>query len=913
MLRSRDRELAAIERLLDSARAGRGSGLLVSGEPGIGKSALLAAARERAGDMRILTATGVEAESALGYASLQLLLRHLLDCVGTLPAPQSRALRVALGLEAGDSPDRFLVSLATLTLLSRAAEERPVLCVLDDAHWADAPSLDVVAFVARRIEAERVALLATVRPDEGRALEAAGMTALPVSGLGIDDAAALIYEQCGTAIAPAVRKALVDSAGGNPLALRELPRVLSAEQLAGRAPLPEPLPLAGELERLFRGNIKRLDPDLQTYALLCAAHGQGSLAIIGRAAAGLGIHTSPLELPGVDQILEIDGPFVGFRHPLMRSAVYHGASPAERRAAHLALADALATEVNQIERWAWHRAAAALGPDEEIAAELERSAERTLCRSGYAAAVHALERAADLSLTSSDRVRRTVAAADAAFRGGDTPRARGLVQRAEQLGLTDPHARLRTRYLQGAIESRTGAPADGLGILLAAVEEAVAVDPPLALHMLGVAGEAAFQAGDLQAYWSKVPLLAGLARDSNPAHRLFASVQLALRPGTRVEMPDFRQDMAAAEQLGDPDMLVRIAGVVFGFGEYAAARRLWMKAVASARTLGAAGSLAGALRGLALDELSRSRYAWAEACAAEGRTLALETGQPNLALQHAAILAEVAGLRGREQEARQLAAEVLSEAAARGSHGTAALLRWALGKLSLAWGHPGEAVTHLEALWTLNASPHQATALAVIPDLVEAAVHTGRPELAREWFARLPSGPGSDFPEARSLALRARALLADGENADAYFREALRIHATTERPLDRARTALLYGEYLRRARRRVDAREPLRTALETFERLGAVPWAERARRELRATGETARKREPSTFDRLTRQELQVVQVVSRGVTNREAAAQLIVSPRTVDHHLRSIFAKLGISSRAELIRMAAAGDFPESV
>jgi DNA-binding CsgD family transcriptional regulator len=465
--------------------------------------------------------------------------------------------------------------------------------------------------------------------------------------------------------------------------------------------------------------------------------------------------------------------------------------------------------------------------------------------------------------------------------------------------------------LRGAIESRTGVPADGLAILLAAVEEAAAVDSALALRMLGVAGESAFQAGDLQAYWSKVPLLAGLAQDSNPIQRLYARLQLALRPGGKAELPDIRPDLAAAEQMDDPDVLARIAGVVFGFGEYAAARRLWRKAVTSARALGAAGSLAGALRGLALDELSRSRYAWAEVYAAEGRTLALETGQPNLALQHAAILAEVAGLRGREQEARQLADEVLREAAARGSWGTAALVRRALGQLTLAWGHPEEAIKHLEALWTLNASPHQATALAVIPDLVEAAVHTGRPKLAREWFTLLPRGPGSDFPEARALALRSQALLADGDSADAHFQEALRLHATTERPLDRARTALLHGEYLRRARRRVAAREPLRLALETFERLGAVPWAERARRELRATGETARTRDPGTFDRLTRQELQVVRVVAQGATNREAAAQLIISPRTVDHHLRSIFEKLGISSRSELIRMAAAGDLPE--
>jgi DNA-binding CsgD family transcriptional regulator/tetratricopeptide (TPR) repeat protein len=910
MLRSRDRELAAIERLLNSVRAGRGGGFVLRGEPGVGKSALLTEARSRARDMVVLAATGVETESALGYAGLQTLLGDFVERADTLPRPQARALRVALGREDGDPPDRFLVSLASLTLLSAIAEERPVLCGLDDAHWLDPPSLDVIAFVARRIEAEHVAVLATVRPGEGRALEAAGLAVLDVGGLGPDDAAVILQEQWGSAIAPAVRKALVDAAGGNPLALHELPRVLSAEQLSGRTPLPDPLPLAGELERVFWTGVQRLDPDLQAFALLCAALGEGSLATVSRAAASLGIHASPLELPGFERILRIDGPTFGFRHPLMRSAVYQGASPAEQRAAHRALADALALEIDQSERRAWHRGEAALGPDEDVAAELERTAERTLRRSGYAAAVRALERAADLSPHALDRVRRTVAAADAAFRGGDTGRARALVQRAEQLGLADPRARLRAHYLQGAIESRAGVPADGLAILLADVEEAAMVEPTLALRMLGVAGEAAFQAGDLPAYWSKVELLARLARDSDPAQRLHARLQLALRPEGTIEVPDLRQDLSAAEQLDDPDVLVRIAGLVFGFGEYAAARRLRTKAVATARALGAAGSLAGALRALALDEVMRGRYAWAEACAAEGRALALETGQPNLALQHAAILAEVAGLRGREQEARQLADEVLSEATTRGSHGTAALVRWALGQLSLAWGHPEEAIEHLEALWRLNARPHQATALAVIPDLVEAAVHAGRPQLAREWLARLPRGPGVEFSEARALALRSQALLATDGNADDLYQESLRLHATVERPLQGARTALLYGEYLRRDRRRVEARERLRTALETFEQLGAVPWAERARRELRATGETARKRDPGTFDQLTRQELQVVRVVGQGATNREAAAQLIVSPRTIDHHLRSIFAKLGISSRSELIRMAVAGDLP---
>lgn len=909
-LRSRDRECAAIEQILESARASRGAGLLLYGEPGIGKSALLAEARERAGDMCVLAATCVEPESSLGYGSLEQLLRGVMDRAGRLPAPQSRALRIALGLGTGSAPDRFLVSLATLTLLSKLAEERPVLCLLDDVHWADTPSLEVIAFVARRIESERIALIASTRDGHGGGLEAAGIAAMHVYGLSTGDAEAILQERWGTAIPPVVRKVLATATDGNPLALMELPRVLTAEQLAGRAPLPEPLPLAGDLERMFSGSIDRRDPDSRRVALVCAAQGQGSLAVIGRAATSLGLQTPPLELPGIEEVLRIDGSTVEFRHPLIRSAVYQGASPAERRAAHLALADALAHEEDQLDRRAWHRSEAALGPDEEVASELERSADRTLRRSGYGAAAHSLERAADLSPLAGDRVRRIVAAADAAFHGGDTSRAASLIQRAEQLGGLEPAARLLSLYLRGAIELRAGVPADGLTILLPAAEEAASLDPPLALRMLAVASEAAFQAGNLQAYWGMTPVLTRLAGDSNPAQRLHARLYLALRPETEGQKPDIQRDLALAEQLDEPDALGRIAGLVYAFGEYAAARRLRLKAVARARALGAAGSLAGALRSLALDDLSRDRFAWAEASAAEGRALALDTGQPNLALQHAAILAEVAGIRGREQEARQLADEVLSEAAASGSHGTAALVRRALGQLSLAWGHPEEAVRHLEAFGSLNGRPHQPAALAVVPDLVEAAVHTGRPELGRAWLALLLDTPANDFPEARALELRSRALLAAPGDADACFQEALRVHAATERPLDEARTAMLYGEYLRRARRRVDARRPLRMALETFDRLGAVSWAERARSSLRATGETARKRDPSTFDQLTRQELQVVRVVSEGATNREAAAQLFISPRTVDHHLRSIFQKLGISSRSELIRIVASGALP---
>jgi tetratricopeptide (TPR) repeat protein len=736
----------------------------------------------------------------------------------------------------GSNSDRFLISLAALTLLSELASQQPILCVVDDAQWSDEPSLEVVRFVLRRLDAEPIAMLAAVRAGEGRDLLAAGMTLLDLSGLRRDDAADLLDAQWGDALAPLVRDALVAATGGNPLALMELPSSLTVEQRAGVAPLPEPLPLAGQLEDIFIGAIDRLDPELMTVALICAAAGRAPLATIDSAAASLGVHTGLLELRGLGHVLHIDNNVVDFAHPLMRSAVYQTASPCARRAAHAALADVLMGVEDQADRRAWHRAEAAPGPNEEIAGELERAADRTLQRSGYAAAARALERAAELSPSTSDRVRRVVAASEAAWHAGDPPRARSLVQRAEPLEWQKPAVRLRARYVQGSIELRSGVPADGLAILLDAVAASGAADPRLAVRVLAVAGEASFQAAESPGRVGI--LLRALPETNDPGQRLLVCGYRSIEPtATQDEIAAFCEALLVADQLTDPDVLIRVAGLAFAVGEYTTARRLWTGVASRARSLGAAGWLASALRPVSLDELYRGRYAWAEASAAEGRALALETGQPNLAWQHAALLAELAGIRGREEEARALADEVLREASARGLHGTVALMRRTLGQLCLAVGRPEEAIGHLEALWRLNASSHRAIALGVIPDLVEAAVRAGRAELAELWLGRLLSVDQGTFPEARALVTRSRALVAAGHEADTGFREALETHIAIDRPLDQARTALLYGEYLRRERRRVEAREPLRAALETFERLGAVLWAERARSELRATGE----------------------------------------------------------------------------
>ncbi|HKF75377.1 MAG TPA: AAA family ATPase [Candidatus Dormibacteraeota bacterium] len=907
MLWGRDRETAAIDRVLEAARAGHGGGLLLRGEPGAGKTALLAAAAERAHGMIVLTADGAEAETALPYAWLHQLLRRVLHRLHRLPEPQVLALGVALGLQAGAAPDRFMVSLAVLTLLSEVAGERPLLCLLDDVQWVDRPSLDVVRFVARRIQSDPVALIAAVRAGEDTLLDAAGIDVLTVGGLDPAAADALLDERWGEQLGPTVRQALVRATAGNPLALVELPAGLTPGQLAAREALPDPLPLAGDLERMFLDRARRLPPAQRTLLLLCAAEGSGSLATIARAADDLGIGASSVQLAG--DLLRVEGSTVVFRHPLVRSAVYHGAAPAGRRAAHLALAAASEGRDDEADRRAWHLAQAAQGPDEEVAAELERSADRALRRSGHAAAALALERAAELSQSAEHRSRRLVAAAGAAWHGGDTPRSGALVDQAERLAPADPVVRLEARYLRGVMETRSGVPADGLAILLAAAQEALPVAPHLALRALGAAGEAAFQADDQTAAREIDRLTASLPESGDAGDALLARLQLAVNPMTWGEGPSqVHEDLARVEELDDPELLSRAGGMAFGLGEYAVARRLQTRAVARARTSGAAGTLAWALRALAGDDMARSRFRWAEAAAAEGRRLALETGQTNLACQHQVFLLEVAALRGEEEEARRLAGQVLAEAAGRGLHGTIALTRRALAGLALATGRAEEAVEHLEALWS-GPTSQRGVAFASIPDLIEAAVRAGRPQLGRERLRPyLAWAESAGSAEAGALAARAQALLATGAEADRLFEAALRAHAETDRLLDRARTQLLYGEHLRRERHRVDARDALRAALETFETLGAAAWAERARAELRATGETARRRDPSTLDQLTQQELQVVRIVSQGATNREAAAQLFISPRTVDHHLRSVFRKLGIRSRAELVRVAVAGD-----
>lgn len=890
--------------MLGRARGGRGGGTALRGEAGIGKSTLLDYACEQATGMRVLRTSGVEPESDLGYASLHRLLLPVLDGIDRLPEPQARGLGVAFGRAAGPPPDRFLVALATLSLLSELASEQPLLCLVDDAHWADKPSLDALAFVARRLQDEPIALLFAARADEGWPLRSAGLTDLPIAGLDRESARALLVEHTGARLAASQQDALLRATGGNPLAIRELPA--TAMRDAGEG---EPVPLADGLQREFLERARRHDPAAQRLLLLIAAAGTGRRDVLRRAAAGVG-PAEPATLDQLDDLVTTNGSTVAFRHPLIRSAVYHGASPAQRRAAHAALAQALEGEPDEADRRAAHLGHAADGPDEQVAEELERSAERTLHRAGPAAAAAALGRAATLSTTPTSRARRLVAAAAAWWQDGDASRAAELLNDAER-GETQPSAvRQDIAWLRALMELRAGVPGDAVALLRPMITDVLRADLHQAIRLLMLFGEASFHANAADV-WAEVAAAAErltltgddvdvvLARMFRGACRVRAGRDAGTAPG----------DLDVIEQLRDPAQLCWAGGMATGLGHPEVSRRLHHRAVRLARASGAAGTLAWTVQFLVLDDLNRGRFESAEAYAEEGQRFAAETGQPNLACWYQGSLALLAALRGQEPDARRLADAVLGEASTRHLAAAAALGHRALGLLELAAGRAAVAVEHLLAPARGTASAHPGIALRGVPDLVEAAVRAGQPERASEplgRFTRWAEATGS--PQLGALAARCRALLATSDTAELEFDQALATHALADWPMEQARTELLLGQHLRRERRRSDSRPHLRAAFETFQRLGAATWADRARAELRAAGESpTESTAPGTLlaaGTLTAQELRIATAVGEGSTNREIAAQLFLSQRTVDYHLRKVFQKLGISSRTELVRLA---------
>jgi DNA-binding CsgD family transcriptional regulator len=870
----------------------------------VGKSTLLAYAVERATDMRVLRAVGIEAESELPFAALHQILRPVLDRVERLPGPQADALRSAFGLSTAATGDRFLIAVGVLSLLAEAADERPLLCVVDDAQWLDKPSADAIAFVARRLDAEPVALLCAARDDGAHAFPAEGLAELHLDGLDRRAADTLLATRLGAAPSPALRDVLVERTGGNPLALIELSRSLTADQMAGREALREPLPIGDALEDAFLARVRELPERTQTVLLLAAADDSGDPGIVLRGAEALGIDADSLDPAETAGLLRVSAGALEFGHPLVRSAIYRKATFGERRAAHTALADALVPE-RDADRRAWHRAAATTPPDEDVAGELEASGTRAHARGGYAAASAALERAAELSAAAEDRARRLSAAALNAWRAGGTARAVALLDQASG-SASDPHLCAEIEHYRGVFARDTGSVASAISIHMAGATAIGDLDPAMALQMLGDAAGAAEYAGDPEQL-IQIGRRAASISSSDGEEIEFASSLLQGIGGMLEESPRGPDLLRRAVALGShaTDRLLYAALAASYLGDVVTERALAERAVAQLRAVGVLGTMPVALELLAAAELWSGNVRAAEVHASEGLRLAREMGQESSIADFLACLAGVAAVQGREEECRAHAAEAIDRAGAGGLGLPAAEAAHALAFLDLGLGRPQEGFERLERL--VVGGPglrHPRIARLATPTFVESAALVARPDATREAFGTYErwverTGSASLLP----LLERCRAFLASGEDAERHLSQALGLHRVGEGPFEHARTQLLYGEALRRHRKRVDARVQLRAALDTFEQLGAAPWEERARRELRASGETARKRDPSTIDELTPQELQIARLVGDGATNRQIAGQLFLSTRTIDYHVRKIFVKLGISSRVELIRL----------
>jgi DNA-binding CsgD family transcriptional regulator len=870
---------------------------------------LLRYAAGHATGMTVLEARGVESESDLPFASLSELLRPFLGRLDSLPKSQSAALRGALALGPSEASDRFAVYTAVLSLLAATAEDAPLLCLLDDAQWLDSASVDALLFAARRLEAEGVALLFAARENDGSGFDARGLEELPLRGLAAEDAAALLALCAAQPPVPEVAERLARETAGNPLALVELSRLLSEEQLAGREPLSDPLPAGASAEHSFRRRIGARSKRTRQALLLAAAAAGGHLGPILTAARALGVDASAFEEAEAAGLIAVTEARLSFPHPLVRSAAYSCASPAERRAVHRALAEAVGDE-----RRAWHLAAAAFGPDEEVARTLELAADRARERHGYAAAATALERAARLSPEQSSRAKRLFSAADAADHGGHTEQALHLLARALE-NVNDPRMRAAIQHARGRIELFRGRTYTAQQLLSTEAATIEPFDPDLAAGMLADAALASLLAGDahgsVQMGRRAQRALQGKGGSAELITKLFLGTAL-YRIGKVHEGLQLVRSMPAIDESKpvEPYYLIHAGNILTWAGEHARARALLRRAIDEIRTTAALGWLPFALYVSSGLDTRTGRWTSAYADASEAVRIASDTDKPFWRCHALGQLALIEAGQGREEPCRSHASEALALARSL-DIAEPREIGDALGLLALGLGHPDEAIRHLKPVTRIaieDTGGQPVLARTSLPDLVEAYVHSGRSPPDELVAALAAPAEAIESDVFCGLAERCRGLLADDERFDTHFAAALRLYERAAMPFATARTALSYGERLRRSGRRVESRVQLRAALEIFLRLGARAWADRAERELRTTGEKVRRRKTSATEELSPQELQIGLVVAQGVTNREAGAALFLSPKTIEYHLSHVYRKLGVRSRTELARLVANQD-----
>ena len=899
-LLGRRAECEALDGVLAGALAGRSRVVVLRGEAGAGKSALLNYVSERVGGWHVATAVGVESEMELAYSGLHQLCGPMLGELDRLPVPQRAALATVFGRDTGPAPDRFLVGLATLTLFAEVAEPQPLICLIDDAQWLDDASAQILAFVARRLLAERIALVCAARTGIGDDV-LAGLPELSIHGLGDSDARALLLENVHGPLDAAVCEQIIAESHGNPLALLELPRTWNAAELAGGFGLPGSHPVVGKIEESYAKRLLRLPAETQLLVLAAAADPLGDPVLLHRAAETLGIDMAAADSAADAELLKV-GERVEFAHPLVRSAAYRSAASDDRHRVHRALAKATDPEKNP-DRRAWHLAGAAAGPDEDVALALERSAGRAQARGGIAAAAAFLQRAVGLTADPGRRTERALAAAELSFRAGDLDTAQRLLATLEFSPL-DGFQAARAALLRGHVAVVRGYGNDAASLLLNAARQLEVFDLELARGAYLTAYGSAFSAahlGEADVFLeicraieglpppqggpdAKSPLLEGLARMHTD--------------GRAVGTPILQRAANALAEMREEDVLR------WGWTAPMASNATWDSDGSSAiferqarivRSAGALGELPVYVSALTLDRIWNGDLAAARVLIAESEAVAAATGSrlpPFAALR-------LLSMEGKEADASALIAATIEHATARGQGLAVSVAQWAASVLYNGLARYDEALATARQVTAHDIDPYPN--MWALPELVEAAARVGETDVAREALDRLAEmtqPAGTEW--ALGTEARSRALLSDGEDADLLYREAIERFGRTGLRPELARAHLLYGEWLRREGQRRVAREQLRTAHQMFAGIGMEAFAERTGRELLATGERARKRTDDTRDDLTAQEAQIAQLAREGYSNPEIGAQLFLSPRTVEWHLRKVFTKLDISSRKEL-------------
>ena len=897
-LRGRASECALLDDLVSAIRRGESRSLVLRGEAGIGKTALLEHLIASASDLTVVRAVGVESEMELAYASLHQLCGPLLDRLDRLPVPQRQAMEIVFGLSAGGAPDRFLVGLAVLSLFAAVAEERPLLCVVDDAQWLDRTSGLTLAFVARRLLAEPIGIVFGARePGE----ELRRMPELEVRGVREGDARALLSSAVRFKLDEAVRDRIIAETRGNPLALLELPRGLTASQLAGGFGLLAAQALTGRIEESFIRRLELLSDDARRLLLVAAAEPTGDPLLLWRAAGRLGLGPADAEAAEAEGLVAIGGR-VTFRHPLVRSAMYRSAAAEDCRKVHLALAEATDRQTDP-DRRAWHLAAAAAGPDEEVALELERSAGRAQARGGLAAAAAFLRRAVALTRDPVRRAVRALAAAQASLQAGEFDAALKLAATAEA-GPLDEFQRALVGLLRAQVTFAAGLWSDAPPLLLKAARRLESYDLDLARETYLTAWGAAGLAEDVAAREVLVEIchavraLSPLPGEPRPRDLLLDGFALLITEGHAAATPTLQRAVLAVADIPVEDVL-RWGWMTTGASAAVWDHEGWLasctRQVQVLRDAGALAALPIHLTYLGMGILWTGDFAGAASLVAEIESVAAVTGSRFPPY----TLLRLRALQGREGEASAAIASAIEQF---GGQGTTALRAyWAAAVLYNGLARYAEAATAARRA-TMDALNHWIPTW-VLPELVEAAAREGDTGLAREALERLAKTTQPCRTEfALGIEARCRALLSDGAAADELYHEAIeRLRRTRLRP-ELARAHLLYGEWLRRENRRADAREQLRTAHEMLAAIGMEAFAERARQELAATGEKVRKRTVETRDDLTAQERQIARLARDGLSNPEIGARLFLSPRTVEWHLRNVFSKLAIRSRRELVK-----------